>query len=125
MKKILLVEDDATLAQVLVSVLVSAGYSVVVEKECDQAFAKTHQFVPDLVVLNILLPGKNGWDLLKQLRTHPGCFCRQLPCLILSNVTTGGDDYGRAIEMGAVDYLVKANFTPGQIVARIKKILEP
>lgn len=123
MKKILLVEDDDTQAKVIEGVLISAGFSVVIETEGDRAFETTHQVVPDLIILDILLRGANGWDFLAQTKGHAGCFCAKMPVLILTNVTTGGDDYAKATEMGAVDYLVKANLTPGEIVAKVKKTL--
>lgn len=115
-KKILVVDDDPGLTELLSSYLGSQGF--VVASACDGVAMREQlaAFQPDLLILDLMLPGEDGLTLCRKLRTNS-----RLPILML---TARGDDMDRIIglEMGADDYLAKP-FQPRELLARIKNIL--
>lgn len=74
---------------------------------------------PALVLLDLILPGTDGFDVLRKARKNLGI---SVPIIVLSNLGQK-DDIDRVMESGANDYLVKAHFTPTDVLARIKKLL--
>ena len=115
-KKLLLVEDDIEISELLSSLLNKEGfevYSVYDGNEAEQTALKDNF---DLIILDIMLPGKNGLDVLRSIRAK-----KSTPILML---TAKGDDLDRIIgfEMGADDYLPKP-FNPRELIARIKALL--
>lgn len=123
MKKILVVEDDEIIASVMGDLLRRNQFEVALVGGADGAWEKVHQFLPDLVLLDILIPETDGWELLKKFKNHIGCFCRRTKVVILSNVSSMVNDREKAMGLGALDFWLKANFTPGELVEKIKKIL--
>lgn len=115
-KKILVVDDDPELIELLRSYLGSQGF--VVATACDGTTMQQQltEFRPDLLILDLMLPGEDGLTLCRNLRA-----VSRLPILML---TARGDDMDRIIglEMGADDYLPKP-FNPRELLARIKSIL--
>ena len=76
---------------------------------------------PDMVLLDLILPGIDGFEVLAKMKEDP--ILAQIPVIILSNLGQK-DDIERGLKMGADDYLIKAHFTPGEIVEKIKTILK-
>ncbi|MDP5238172.1 response regulator [Uliginosibacterium sp. 31-16] len=115
-KKILVVDDDPELTELLRSYLGGNGY--IVETACDGKSMRglIDGFVPDLLILDVMLPGEDGLSLCRNLRASS-----RLPILML---TARGDDMDRIIglEMGADDYLPKP-FNPRELLARVRSIL--
>ena len=100
--RILLVEDDASLRDALEATLAGAGYSVHAADDADNAREKLARQVPDLVVSDVCMPGRNGFDLLADLQSlHP-----ELPVVLITAYGTV-EDAVAAMQRGAVDYLVK------------------
>ncbi len=119
-KKILLVEDDPFLGTLLAHRLErDGGFMVVRALTGDEALQKLETFVPDLVLLDIILPGKSGFEVLEELRQRPGA---TWPVIILSNL--GQDvDMARGKELGAVDYVVKAKVSIDEIIQKVHTYL--
>jgi two-component system response regulator CpxR len=115
MNRILLIDDDIDLCLLLTDYLSREGYAVdlVHEGEAGAALALTGDF--DLVILDVMLPGMNGFEVLRRLRTGSAT-----PVLML---TARGDDVDRIVglEMGADDYLAKP-FNPRELVARMRAV---
>lgn len=113
---LLLVEDDSEISELLVTLLSNEGFEITCSFNGDDGLkqASTNEF--DLVILDIMLPGRDGLDVLRELRK-----IKNTPVLML---TARGEDIDRIIgfEMGADDYLPKP-FNPRELVARIKAIL--
>ncbi|MDP3970156.1 MAG: response regulator [bacterium] len=119
-KKILLIEDEQALSNILKERLLDSGYDVKIAIQGEEGWQKTKKEKPDLVLLDILLPRLDGFVYLKRLRTHKSF--NQIPVIILSNL--GEDiDLDKGKELGAVDYLVKSNHTLDAILDRINKVL--
>jgi two-component system response regulator CpxR len=114
--RILLIDDDAELCGLLVEFLSREGFSVECEHEGTRGLAKALAGGHDLVILDVMLPGLDGFEILRRLRAHS-----RLPILML---TARGDDMDRisGLEMGADDYLAKP-FNSRELVARIRAIL--
>jgi two-component system copper resistance phosphate regulon response regulator CusR len=115
--RVLVVEDERKLAQVLASALQAEHYDVVVAPTGDDGFARTHAEVFDLVVLDLMLPGRSGLDILKTLRQQH----IETPVLILT-ARDGVDDRVLGLDLGADDYLVKPFALP-ELLARIRALL--
>lgn len=111
--RILVVDDDAPLAEMLTIVLRQEGFDSRVCARGDLAMAEYHDYRPDLVLLDLMLPGKDGIDICKEIRAESG-----VPIVML---TAKGDtiDVVLGLESGADDYVVKP-FKPKELVARIR-----
>ena len=86
-----------------------------------EGLRKIKETKPDLVLLDLILPGIDGFEVLRQAKKDDDI--SSIPVLILSNLGQQ-DDIQKGLELGAVDYLIKAHFTPAEIVAKIKSILQ-
>jgi two-component system, OmpR family, response regulator CpxR len=113
---ILLIDDDAELCALLIEFLQREGYSVDSEHEGHGGLQKAAQPGVDLVVLDVMLPGMDGFEILRRLRQQS-----QVPVIML---TARGEDVDRIVglELGADDYLPKP-FNPRELAARIRAIL--
>jgi len=117
---VLLVEDDNFLREISSKKLVKEGFTVYEAMDGDQAVAGVHQVKPDIVLLDIILPVMDGFQILDHIRSSEDV--KDTPVIMLSNL--GQDtDIKKALDMGANDYLVKAHFTTEEIVGKIKSHL--
>ena len=114
---ILVVEDDAAIRRGLCDALAFAGYAV---SECargDEAVDRALASSPDLLLLDVLLPGKDGFAILRELRaSHP-----QLPVILLT-ARGAEEDRVRGLKLGADDYVVKP-FSASELLARVEAVL--
>lgn len=120
--KVLLVEDDAFLREICSKKLVKEGFSVYEALDGEQALNGLVQAEPDIILLDIILPAIDGFQILHQIRSNSNPKVAKAPVIMLSNLGQD-DDIKKAMEMGANDYLVKAHFTTEEIAQKIKKIL--
>lgn len=122
MKKILLIEDDSTLAEMYGEQFKLSGIEMVTAKDGVEGFKKVNSKI-DLVLLDILLPDENGFEILKKLKSNKNY--KKIPVVILTNLGTERADKNThlALSLGAEDFLVKANHTPAQVVKKIEDIL--
>ena len=117
MVRLLIVEDERKLAQVLSSALQAEHYEVVVAATGEDGFYRANAEVFDLVVLDLMLPGRSGLEILQTLRQHR----IETPVLILT-ARDGLDDRVLGLDLGADDYLVKPFALP-ELLARIRALL--
>jgi DNA-binding response OmpR family regulator len=115
-KSILVVEDEMKIARVVRDYLTDAGYEVVVASSGEAALASARGATPDLVVLDLGLPGLDGLDVARELRGSS-----RVPIVML---TARGEETDRIVglELGADDYVVKP-FSPKELVARVRAVL--
>lgn len=118
--KILLVEDDTFMVELLTHEFFSAGFQVVVARTGTEGVTKFKEDSPDIVLLDVLLPDQNGFDTLRKIRREPGG--PDMKAMFLSNLSEE-TDIEEAKRLGAIDYLVKANFALPEIVERVKKAI--
>jgi DNA-binding response OmpR family regulator len=116
MKKILVVEDEAKIASLVRDYLEHAGFEVITSRDGDEALAQARRSRPDLVVLDLGLPGRDGLDVTRALRGFS-----TVPIVML---TARGEEADRIVglELGADDYVVKP-FSPREMVARVRAVL--
>ena len=120
MKSILLVEDDPFVVDIYTKKLTEAGFSVEVTQDKEETLKKISERKPDLMILDIVLPNIEGWDLLKEIKEDLSF--RDIKVAILSNLGQK-DDVERGLKLGAERYFIKAHYTPTQVVEEIKKML--
>ncbi len=120
-KKILLVEDDIALANVYKTRLEAENFDVRHVDNGEQALTNAIEFHPDLVVLDVMMPKINGFDVLDLLRSTPETMNTRV---ILLTALSQAKDKEHAERLGADDYLVKSQVVIGDVVARIKHHLD-
>ena len=120
-KRILVAEDDPVTARFVGSLLEEHGYDVVVAEDGDHALEMAAEAAPDLIVSDLVMPYRDGYEVLRALRNDPRF--RAVPVVILS-MRDREEDIVRGFEQGADDYVVKP-FNARELVARIRKLLEP
>lgn len=118
--KILLVEDDQFLSNLIELKLKTAGFAVVKARDGIEAAEILKKSKPDLLLLDLILPKKNGFELLEEIREDP--YLKDLKVLILSNLGQQAD-ISRGKALGVLDYFVKANFALDDLVGKIKNYL--
>ena len=124
MKKILLVEDDPFLIDIYTRKLKRAGFETVVAEEGKEALKLLQQKTFELVILDIVLPEVDGWAILKEIKElkQKNRDLENLKIIILSNLGQK-EEVEKGLKLGATKYLIKAHYTPSQVVEEIKKIL--
>lgn len=116
--KILIVEDEEALSRVLAEKFMNERFDVRVVKNGKDAYAEAKKFMPDIIALDILLPGKNGFDILKEIRQDDDL--RSVPVIMLSNLDSD-EDIKRSLSLGAQDYFVKSQHMIKEIVEKVKE----
>ena len=119
-KKILLIEDDEFLRKVISRKLSEESYVLVKASRGEEGIRIMKEEKPDLVLLDLILPEMNGFDLLARIKQDP--VLAKIPVIVLSNLG-GEEDVKRALKMGAADYLIKAHFTLGEVIKRVEAVL--
>ena len=119
-KKILIVEDDKFLRELISRKLQKEGYMIVEAVDGEEGEKKIKEEKPDLILLDLILPGIDGFEVLSRIKQDPTL--ASIPVVILSNLGQK-EEIEKGLKLGAVDYLVKAHFTPAEIVEKIKLIL--
>lgn len=120
-KKILLVEDEADVQDIYKTKLKNSGYEVIVASSGTEGADLAIHENPDLILLDIVLPIKEGFVVLEELKANPKT--KDIPVVILSNLD---QDYEVKMgkSLGAEAYLTKAEVTPEEVVQTVNKILE-
>ncbi len=118
--KILIVEDDEFLRSLTAKRLEKEGYSLTIAVDGQAAIDQAGAEKPDLILLDLLLPGVNGFDALAKIRSLDGL--GTVPVVVFSNLGQK-EDIEKAKSLGANDFMVKANFTLDDVVAKVKEYL--
>src|SRR6056297_1047141 len=121
-KKILIVEDDRFLRELISKKLnAEEEYNIVQAVDGESAIEKIKEEQPDLVLLDLILPGIDGFEVLSKVKNDPELM--KTPVVILSNLGQK-EEVNKGLELGAIDFLVKAHFTHGEIIKKVKKFLK-
>ena len=121
MKRILIVDDKATSRELLRTVLEKQGYAIIEATNGKEALEKTHSDGPDLILLDLQMPIRNGYEVLAELRKEPAY--AELPIIALTASAMQGDRE-RALAAGFTGYLAKP-VTLAAIRGEIQRLLEP
>lgn len=118
---ILLVEDDSFISGMYQTKLTGLGYQVELVEDGEVAADRLQQDpLPDLVLLDVVLPKKDGFEILEQMRGDDRT--KKLPVILLTNLGQK-PDVERGLKLGADDYIIKAHYTPSEVVEKIKQVL--
>jgi CheY-like chemotaxis protein len=118
---ILVVEDEALLRKAVSVSLRDAGYEILQAEHGEDAIAQVRTRRPELVLLDLIMPRMNGFEVLSQLRSDPST--SRVPVIVMSNLNQT-EDVERAEALGAVGYLVKSNVRLDSLVTRVNQFFE-
>lgn len=119
-KKILFIEDEAALQKTFGDFLSQEGYEMVSALDGEKGLELSKTEKPDLILLDLILPKKNGFEVLKSLKEDEAT--QDIPIIVLTNLESMGD-VEKTIELGATTYLIKASYSLEEVVQKIKKAL--
>jgi DNA-binding response OmpR family regulator len=120
MKTILLVEDDPFLVDIYSDKFKNAGFLVKTVSDGEGTLEKIKEEKPDLMLLDLVLPHIDGWEILRQIKEDKSL--GSVPVVIFSNIGQKSD-IEKGLAMGAKKYLIKSQYTPSEVVEEIKEIL--
>lgn len=123
MNKVLLVEDDAFLSSLLKNRLQKENLEVSYAADGDEALNFLQTNNPDLILLDIILPKKSGFEVMEEIRNNPQIQGKEIPIIIISNLGQP-EDIVRGQDLGAIEYFIKAKTSIDELVAKIKGFLE-
>lgn len=119
-QKILIVEDDPYISKMYQLKLSLDGFDVQLAENGRIGVEKAKSFVPNIILTDILMPEMDGFDVIKNVKMEPDL--KNIPILIMSNL--GQEDHvQKGLELGAIGYIVKSQYTPTKVVEKIKEIL--
>jgi DNA-binding response OmpR family regulator len=119
--KVLIVDDDAFLASIYATKLELENFEVARARDGEEGLELAQQEKPDLILLDVLMPKLDGFEVLKRLKAMDGF--KDTPVIMLTNLGQK-EDIEQALAEGAADYLIKAHFVPAEAVDKIKKVLK-
>lgn len=118
-KKILIVEDDRSLQNALVEILAKEGYETISAFDGEEGLEKARSENPDLIMLDIILPKKDGYEVLGEIKKSPQ---KDIPVLILTNLEEI-NNVQQALDLGATTFMVKSDFSLKDVVEKIRENL--
>lgn len=121
-KTILLVEDDQILVKMYTRKFEKEGFKVLSAFDGQEGLTALQSATPkpNIILLDVMLPKLNGFQLLEKIKQDPSV--KEIPIILLTNLGGAQEDRERGKALGAVDYLVKSDMTPTQIVEKVKAI---
>jgi DNA-binding response OmpR family regulator len=120
MKKILFVEDETSLQKAFGTILKDKGYDVISAFDGETGLKLAKEVKPDLILLDLIFPKVHGFEVLKKLKEEKDT--QHIPVIVLTNLEDM-ENVGKALELGAMSYLVKAQYSLEEILEKIKKAL--
>lgn len=119
--KILIIEDDRYISKMYQLKLSLEGYDVQVAENGREGVDKVKEFMPNIVLLDILMPELDGFEVLKIVKGDEAT--KDIPVLIMSNL--GQEDHvEKGMKLGAIGYIVKSQYTPSKVVEKIKSVID-
>ncbi|MDD5489715.1 MAG: response regulator [Candidatus Moranbacteria bacterium] len=120
-KKILVIEDDRSLQNALVEIVHQEGFVSESALDGEEGLAKIKTFGPDLILLDIILPKKDGFEVLSEIKKDEAI--KNIPVLILTNLEEV-DNVQKALDLGATNYMVKSDFSLKDVVEKIRATMK-
>lgn len=119
-KKILLIEDERILGDIMMHKLSLEGYNVTLATDGAGGLAKATEWMPDLVLLDLVMPKMSGQEVLEKMRSSDTL--KHIPIVIISN-SGQHSELERVAELGVMDYVIKAQFSPDELIDKVRKYL--
>jgi DNA-binding response OmpR family regulator len=120
MVKVLVAEDDAFLSRAYIAKLEKEGFKAVLAVNGEEVMKKIKNEKPDIILLDVVMPKKNGFDVLYDLKQDANT--KDVPVIILSNLGQK-EDIKRGKDLGADDYLIKSDIAINDVINKIKQVL--
>ena len=120
MKKILIIEDDVFLGDILTQKLTNEEFEAVLVRDGLEGYQTIKSFQPDLILLDIILPKISGYEILEKKQKDPSI--ANIPVIIISN-SGQPVEVNRALALGVKEYLVKAQFDPEEVLVKVRAVL--
>ncbi len=121
MKNILIIEDDVFLGDVLFEKFKREGFKAYLSRDGAEGLQKIKELKPDLILLDIILPTMDGYEVLEAKRKNPEI--EKIPVIIISN-SGQPVEINRALELGVKDYFIKAQFDPEEVMTKVRAFLK-
>lgn len=118
--KILIIEDDSFLLTMYATKFELENYQVVTAEDGERGLKLAQKEKPDIILLDVLLPKLNGFEVLKGLKEDDKT--KDIKVILLTNLSQRGE-VQQGLSLGAVDYLIKAHYMPSEVVEKVDKIL--
>lgn len=119
--KIVIIEDDTFLGEMYVTKFELEGYKMFLANNGEDGLKLIKKEKPDLILLDIIMPKMNGFEVLESLKSDKNL--KSIPVILLTNLGQK-EDIDKGLELGAVDYLIKAHFVPSEVIQKVKDILK-
>jgi len=119
-KVILLVDDDLTLREMYDERLKAEGFDIIQASNGEEAMRKARESKPSIILLDIMMPKVNGFDVLKDLKADPDL--KDIPVIVLTALIQDVDRV-QGKKLGAADYIVKSETMPGEVITKIKRAM--
>lgn len=123
LRKILIVEDNTMIRELYRSALINGGYLVEIAVDASTAYQKIETFKPDCILLDVMLPGTSGLEILRELRTNTSRGCMDVKIVILTNLAQRSAT-DNAMANGADGYIIKSDILPRELPEVIKSLEE-
>lgn len=120
-QKVLIIEDEETLSQMYEMKFQKEGFEVATALDGQAGVDQVKKFKPEIILLDIILPKLDGFTVLEQIKADDTA--KNIPVIMLTNLGQS-EDVEKGKKMGAVDYLVKANCTPMDVVKKVQEHLK-
>ncbi|OIO16851.1 response regulator [Candidatus Kuenenbacteria bacterium CG08_land_8_20_14_0_20_37_23] len=120
-KKVLIIEDETAIADAMQLGLDEAGYAASVAYDGEDGLVQATKLAPDLILLDLLLPKKDGMGVLQELRKNDKT--KDIPVMILSQLSDTAK-ISEGVALGVVGYLVKVDYSLSEVVGKIKNFFE-
>jgi two-component system response regulator PfeR len=120
-KRVLIIEDEARMAEILGSAFTQAGFMVLVAKDGEEGLASALADHPDVVLLDIMLPGMDGLAMLHSLRKHENG--KDVPVILLTNLSPDDRTMGEVVHDQPSFYFIKANTSVEEIISKAKTMV--
>ena len=118
MGKILIIEDDPFVRRFYKKLFEEENLTIYLAVNGDEGVAKAKEIIPDIVLMDIMMPGKNGIEALKEIKADPKL--ANIPIMMLTNF--GEQEFvKKSMESGANEFVVKADVTPKELIAKVRK----
>lgn len=117
-KKILLIEDEDIMINLLEKKLTQEGYDVTVAKNGEEGLKSMREIKPDIILLDLVMPKMGGFEVMEEMNKDPEL--KKIPIIIISN-SGQPVELGKAKELGAKDWLIKTEFDPQEVLDKVAK----
>lgn len=119
--KILLIEDDPFLLNMYAAKFELENFNIIIADNGEKGLALAIKESPDVILLDIMLPNMDGFEVLQRIKSDSRL--SKITVILLTNLSQK-DDVDKGLNMRAEDYLIKAHFTPSEVVEKVKRVLK-